>query len=137
MLNKLALLPYGLWLVSHAQEKEVDTARGKIMRTMPTLPDKARKVVMGMVDMILYCDIETAPAGEGGQPVHRRVIRTKPTLVYEAGDRTGRLPEMIDRSISRRSSRPSWPAAHPPRSGLPPRRPPNHKSEEIESWITT
>lgn len=95
VLNKLALLPYGLWLVSHAQEKEVDTPRGKIMRTMPTLPDKARKVVMGMVDLILYCDIETA-AGEGGQPVHRRVIRTKPTLVYEAGDRTGRLPEMIE-----------------------------------------
>ena len=95
VLNKLALLPSGLWLVSHAQEKEVDTARGKIMRTMPTLPDKARKIVLGMVDMILFCDIEVTQ-NEGGQPSARRVIRTKPTLVYEAGDRTGRMPELLD-----------------------------------------
>ena len=26
----------------------------------------------------------------------RRVIRTKPSLYYEAGDRTGRMPETID-----------------------------------------
>jgi len=26
----------------------------------------------------------------------RRVIRTKPSLYYEAGDRTGRLPETLD-----------------------------------------
>lgn len=45
--------------------------------------------------LILYCDIEMVPA-EGGQPHARRVIRTKPTLVYEAGDRTGRLPELLD-----------------------------------------
>ena len=26
----------------------------------------------------------------------RRVIRTKPSLYYEAGDRTGRLPETLE-----------------------------------------
>jgi hypothetical protein len=34
--------------------------------------------------------------GEEGQQNMRRVIRTKPSLYYEAGDRTGRLPETID-----------------------------------------
>jgi len=35
-------------------------------------------------------------AGADGKPVGRRVIRTKPNVNYEAGDRTGRLPELID-----------------------------------------
>ncbi|HYM97877.1 MAG TPA: AAA family ATPase, partial [Candidatus Sulfotelmatobacter sp.] len=64
-------------------------------RVVPTLPDKARKIVLGMVDVILFCDLEPA-TGADGKPAHRRVIRTKPHTHYEAGDRTGRLPEMID-----------------------------------------
>ena len=41
VLNKLAMLPYGLMLISHAQEKEIETRTGKITRITPTLPDKA------------------------------------------------------------------------------------------------
>lgn len=95
VLNKLALLPYGLFMISHAQEREFETARGKIMRTVPTLPDKARKLVLGMVDLILYCDLEVTTDDAGKQQV-RRVIRTKPNASYDAGDRTGRLPEVLD-----------------------------------------
>jgi hypothetical protein len=62
---------------------------------VPTLPDKARKIVLGMVDMVLYCGLEQS-TGEDGEPRLRRVIRTKPSLYYEAGDRTGRLPDVID-----------------------------------------
>ena len=60
VLTKLAFLPYGLFLISHAKEIEVDTRTGKYTRTVPTLPDKARKIVLGMVDMVLYCDLEDA-----------------------------------------------------------------------------
>jgi hypothetical protein len=95
VLNKLALLPYGLFLISHSQEKEFETARGKVMRTVPTLPEKARKLVLGMVDLILYCDLEVT-TDASGQQVIRRVVRTKPNAAYDAGDRTGRLPEVID-----------------------------------------
>ena len=95
VLNKLALLPYGLFLISHAQEKEIETRTGKLTRIVPTLPDKARKIVLGMVDIILFCDLEVT-TGADGKPVQRRVIRTKPHVNYEAGDRTGRLPEMLD-----------------------------------------
>ena len=48
-----------------------------------------------MVDMVLFCGIEVVD-GEGNEKTLRRVIRTKPSLYYEAGDRTGRLPETID-----------------------------------------
>ncbi len=95
VLNKLALLPYGLFLVSHSVEREFETRTGKVTRIVPTLPEKARQIVLGMVDMILFCDLETS-AGEDGKTVVRRVMRTKPSAQYEAGDRTGRLPEVID-----------------------------------------
>jgi len=95
VLNKLTLLPYGLFLVSHSQEREIETRTGKLTRIVPTLPDKARKTVLGMVDMILFCDLEVK-VGNDGKSTTRRVIRTKPNPHYEAGDRTGRLPETIE-----------------------------------------
>jgi hypothetical protein len=95
VLTKLAFLPYGLFLISHAKEIEVETRTGKYTRIVPTLPDKARKIVLGMVDVVLYCDLDD-PAGEAGKQPSRRVIRTKPSRYYEAGDRTGRLPETLD-----------------------------------------
>ena len=95
VLTKLAFLPYGLYLVSHSQEKEIETKTGKYLRTIPTLPDKARKIVLGMADLILFCDLQVS-TDESGKSAYRRVMRTKPNLYYEAGDRTGRLPETID-----------------------------------------
>lgn len=95
VLTKLSLLPYGLFLISHSQERELETRTGKLTRVVPTLPDKARKIVLGMVDVILYCDLEVTADAEGKR-VSRRVVRTKPSMHYEAGDRTGRLPEVID-----------------------------------------
>jgi hypothetical protein len=94
VLTRLSMLPYGLWLTSHAEEREVETRTGKITRIGPTLPGKARKIVFGLVDVILYCDLEVVP-GPDGKPIVRRVMRTKPGPNYEAGDRTGRLPETI------------------------------------------
>jgi len=95
VLNKLAFMPCGLYLISHSQEVEIETRTGKYNKTVPTLPEKARKIVLGLVDMVLYCDIETA-AGTDNKMAARRVMRTKPSLNYEAGDRTGKLPEVID-----------------------------------------
>ena len=88
-------MPYGLYLISHSQETEIETRTGKYTKIVPTLPEKARKIVLGLVDMILYCDIETA-TGPDNKVIARRVMHTKPSLYYEAGDRTGRLPDVID-----------------------------------------
>jgi hypothetical protein len=95
ILTKMAHLPYGLFLVSHAQDKEYQGRTGSIIKTQPSLPDRARKAVQGLVDIILYCDIEDY-ISETGEPLSRHVIRTKPTSRYEAGDRTGRLPETVE-----------------------------------------
>ena len=95
VLTKLSHLPYGLVMISHAELEEVKTRTGSYHKAVPSLREKPRKVVLGMADLILYCDIEAAP-GSDGQPVMRRVMRTKPSPYFEAGDRTGRLPETID-----------------------------------------
>jgi hypothetical protein len=94
VLTKLAALPYGLFLVSHAQEKEIEGRTGKYVLATPTLPDTARKIILGMVDMILYADLENETTTDGKTAV-LRVMRTKPDKHYEAGDRTGRLPAVL------------------------------------------
>lgn len=94
VLTKLAHLPYGLILISHSQDRDLETRTGTITRTVPTLSESFRQIVIGLVDLILYCDIE-AVQNENGQRVCRRVIRTKPSPNYDAGDRFGRLPEVI------------------------------------------
>lgn len=94
LMIKLGALEYGLYMVSHSIEKEIDTRTGKKIHTRPTLPDKMREILLGMVDIILFCDIqEPEPGSEQKEPI--RVMRTKPHLCYEAKDHTGRLPETL------------------------------------------
>lgn len=94
VLTKLASLPLGLVIISHATDKTIQTRTGEYTKTVPTLPERARGVVMGLVDMILYADI-AAVKDEKGNLVQRRVLHTKPHVNYEAGDRTGRMPETL------------------------------------------
>lgn len=94
VLTRLASLPYGLILISHAQDKTIETRTGEYTKTQPSLPDRARTVVLGLVDMILYGDALPRKDAAGNVTVER-VIRTKPHPTYEAGDRTGRLPDVL------------------------------------------
>lgn len=101
--TKLASLPYGLVLVSHSKSVEVETPVKTYNKIVPALPDKARAIIIGLADLILYADIETIK-GDDGNIIEKRVLRTKPTRRYEAGDRTGKLPEVIELSYTALSS---------------------------------
>lgn len=94
VLTRLASLPYGLVLISHALDKRIETRTGEYTKTQPSLPDRARHVVLGLVDMILFCDT-LSHKDDRGQITIQRVIRTKPHPTYEAGDRTGRLADTL------------------------------------------
>ena len=63
-----------------------------------------------MVDLILYCDLE-AVIDEEGKTSYRRVMRTKPSPHYEAGDRTGRLPETLELDFAKFTEAFNRPAA--------------------------
>ncbi len=95
VLTALSLLPYGLIMTSHAQEKEVKTPTGSENRVSPTLPGSARKIVLGMADLILYAEAQEVRDENGAIIGYNRVVHTKPTTIYEAGDRTGKLPETL------------------------------------------
>lgn len=99
VLNKLSLLPYGLVMISHSQDKEVKTRTGKQHKIAPTLPNSAYKVVGGMADYILYAGVEEVKDDEGIIIGFRHVLHTKPTTIYEAGMRLEpgkpELPEIL------------------------------------------
>lgn len=99
VLTKLTLMGFGVGMISHAKEKEVETRTGKIKKSVPTLSDGVKTLIMGMSDLILYADVEAEKDNEGKVINYRRVLRTKATPYYEAGGRSPRLrgmPDMID-----------------------------------------
>lgn len=86
-LTYLAQKGMGLIFISHAQTKELDIGKRKISRSDTTLPNTAGKFVNGISDFIFYFYQDD----EG-----RRFIRTKGTENVNAGDRSGKLPELIE-----------------------------------------
>jgi hypothetical protein len=93
-IQQLSSLGIGVILTSHSVVEERETRTGKMMIAKPSLSQKASSMILGMADFILYCTTRAVP--DGDQKVIKRVMCTKPHPAYEAGDRTGLLPEVID-----------------------------------------
>ena len=95
VVTKLTFLGLGIVFISHSQEKEIETRTGKIVKQVPSLSEKPRRFLTGLCDLVLFADFEptTGPAGER---FDRQVLRTKPSKLYDAGDRTGQLPDVLD-----------------------------------------
>ena len=94
-LARLANLPYGLILICHSKERDMETKLGQVTKTVPTLSESFREVVVSLVDIILFCDFQVDKDSQG-KPTLRRVMRTQAHPNYDAGDRFHRLPETID-----------------------------------------
>lgn len=88
-LVKLASLPYGLILVSHSDLVEVETKTKKFNKWTISVGGKNRHVILNLVDIILFIDSKM----DGEKEV--RLIRTKPSMYWEAGDRSNLLPEEL------------------------------------------
>ena len=86
-ITKLASLPYGLVLVSHSVKEEIETKIKKYSRWTIFVSGKNKNIFLNMSDIILFVD---SKIGSDGEEV--RLIRTKPSMNWEAGDRSGRLP---------------------------------------------
>ncbi len=91
VLTKLAALPYGLIMVAH--DKPLTDERTGAVKMIPALSGSAREAVVALADLVLYAETERIKVD--GEVTERRVVRTKPTTGYEAGDRTGRLPDPL------------------------------------------
>lgn len=92
--QKIFALNMGVILTSHTQLTEVDTPQGRITRWTPTFPKRIQDVIIPMVDIIGFAQ-NVVSLNEKGERVEERVLQTKTSSLWEAGDRTGRLPETI------------------------------------------
>jgi len=89
-ITKLAGLPYGLVMISHSDLIEVETRTKKFHRYTISIGGKNRNLFLNMTDLILFIDSEVSKDGN-----EKRFIRTKPSMYWEAGDRSNVLPEII------------------------------------------
>lgn len=86
-ITKLSLLPLGLVFICHADILEIKTRTVTINRQVPNLSKQAYELITTMSDFIFMCDID-----ETGL---ERFIKTKPSETWVAGDRTGKLPQVL------------------------------------------
>ncbi len=89
-ITKLAGLPYGLVMISHSDLIEVETRTRKFHRYTISIGGKNRNLFLNMTDLILFIDSEVEKDG-----TEKRFIRTKPSMYWEAGDRSNTLAEVI------------------------------------------
>ena len=86
VITKMCKIGLGVIFVSHAKEYEHKTRTGSITKSIPTLPASCMRFLTGLVDIILYA--ESIKTGDGEE----RIINTKPSENFMAGDRTGKIP---------------------------------------------
>ena len=89
-LVKLASLPYGLVLVSHSKQEEIETKTAKFNRFTIDIGGKNQNAILNLMDIALFMDSEM----RSGEEVS--VVRTKPSLYWEAKDKSKLLPDKID-----------------------------------------
>jgi len=85
-INYLSQKGYGIIFVSHSKVQDLELGNRKISYTDSTLNNTAKKIIHGLCDYILHFYVDL-----GG----KRMIRTKGTETVNAGDRSGRLPEVM------------------------------------------
>lgn len=83
-------LDLGVIYISHASDKEIKTRLGSYTRYDVTMTGACQDVIIPSCDLILYAHSIT---GKDGKEI--RVLETKPSQNWNAGDRTGKLPEQM------------------------------------------
>jgi len=99
-INALTGLGVGIGFISHAKEVEMkvnpdlnpyspfmaDMESGTFTAIAPSADKRARDFILGLCDVIMYAELNKN---------NQRVIYTKPTKFFMAGDRSNRLPEVL------------------------------------------
>ncbi len=92
VINFLGQRDIGIIFISHAKSEEKEINKRKLTAIGPTLGNTGSKVVRGLSDYILYFYQDS----DG-----RRLIRTKGSESIVAGDRSGKLPEIMPMDVKK------------------------------------
>ena len=94
VVNKLMQTKYGVIFISHTRGDKITTQLEEITKTVPTLSNQARKILLPLVDTIGCMKYRSHKVGKGKYE-EQLVISFKPTQYVEAKDRTGLLPDQL------------------------------------------
>lgn len=92
--NRLVSLGIGVIFISHSKVIEVKGKVKKYDKVVPSLPNTPGSFLVGLVDIVLLAHMQVE-RGEEGKVTEWRAVHTKPSAQHDAGDRTGRLPEVL------------------------------------------
>lgn len=93
-INKLAQLGYAVILVSHCDLVEVETKTKKFNKYTISVSGRNKGFALGLPDYILFIDSIIKDNEEV------RLIRTKPSMYWDAGDRSNKLPAELPLSFT-------------------------------------
>lgn len=125
VLSYLSRMKQGLVLIGHAKVWEKKERGTMITCVQPTLNATGRRVVLPIVDVILYCETIEVVDPVSGKTHNKRVMRSEPNEMIEAKDRTGRLPPVMSMAYSELegyiagTAKKDQPAAAPPAAKTP------------------
>ncbi len=102
-LSRISSLGYGLWLIAHAEERTIKEKRGNVdivesTLIRPAIPGKAASSVLALADIVGYASISNKRVKDktgAEQVVSEHTLSFRPTRLYDAGDRSGYLPERL------------------------------------------
>jgi hypothetical protein len=86
VMNGLSQMGFGMIFISHAKEREMKKKNMSFTYMDTTLSGASSQLICGLCDYIFYAYID-----DKGQ----RLMRTKPTPYINAGDRSGKLPDIL------------------------------------------
>lgn len=90
-LRQIAMMGYGLVMISHSLEKNIKKGKEEHTKVISSLNDRAKEIVFGMSDIIGYAKVGT---NEENQSTTYLLMRE--TEQYEAGSRWKYLPDYIE-----------------------------------------
>lgn len=93
-INKLFMGDLSIILVSHTKTMDMSSRGGSYTKTVTTMPNYARRVIIPKVSVIGMMRVETTRVAKGKYKT-RRILSFQPSEFDEAGDRHGRLPSKI------------------------------------------
>ena len=96
VINKLLQSDLGVIFISHTKGDKITTQVQDITKTVPTLSNQARRILLPLVDTIGCMQYKNYRSKKDPTEfIERLVINFKPSEYVEAGDRTGLLPPQL------------------------------------------